>query len=640
MSSGRGEGKEEIGSSWHGRSIDAAQSILNKNNPIPNVILRDEGETMPNSIMQGQAILETSGEGDDIDMFDAEIAKADSHSKSPAVVRPTSGGRSRSKRSGSSGLMSAQTVGALPEVKSVKSSALLNQQRAGSIGSSSGLGKSITSSASKHAQSKGEGGGVESKSGGGDRGGAKAVADPVPSPQGVRKLRPQSAQRRRPSLTPNLDIIPEARNVAAIAGEPVNPDHYQALNIGDVKNVSATCHDARRPLDLVIEHLLEASTNMTDSASVMGAGIGSDLFTDNNSGEAKAGGVSAGEAGEEAKGGQESSKSGGGSGRRPSFSSNGLLGETGGEDEEELDIDRIGHLKAPPHTGKSIGSSPGGLKGSLSMGNLNDIDHPSMAHTSLKVGAAGQISTSIAIAVKDAMGGGSISIPRNFPGLGALGGASREGSRPSSSSRNRQRMFWCSTGLSTQTLHLTFFTGWNLHKVTLAASGVEQCVLYPKENDLPATVGREVQRKQGRGIIGANLGPARMGGTVGASSASAFPSLDEDREYAPAKGELGAASPSVGSRYNIEEDYNDQDSTSESESDDGSSSRYGAGGRGGRGRGRRTHALQLETFEFTFGNLIEASRSVKCINLAFTLKPGADFMVVKALSIGASPGEL
>ena len=210
-----------------------------------------------------------------------------------------------------------------------------------------------------------------------------------------------------------------------------------------------------------------------------------------------------------------------------------------------------------------------------------------------------------------------------------------------SSSRHRQRMFWCSTGLSTHTLYLAFFTGWNLHKVCVLASGVEQCVLYPRDSELPVTVG---QRKQGRGIIGANLGPVRVGaGTAaGASSATAFPSLDEDREYAPAKGEgITGSSPSLGPRYNIEEDYYDQDSTSESESEDGGSSRF-VGGRVGRKSRRRSHGSQhqLEQFEFTFGNLIDDSKSVKCFNLSFSLKSGADFMVVKALTIGASPGEL
>ena len=42
------------------------------------------------------------------------------------------------------------------------------------------------------------------------------VAEPVP--QGGRKMRPQSAQRRRPSLTPNLDIIPEFGGKGGSAG--------------------------------------------------------------------------------------------------------------------------------------------------------------------------------------------------------------------------------------------------------------------------------------------------------------------------------------------------------------------------------------------------------------------------------------
>lgn len=209
-------------------------------------------------------------------------------------------------------------------------------------------------------------------------------------------------------------------------------------------------------------------------------------------------------------------------------------------------------------------------------------------------------------------------------------------------------MFWSSTGLASHTLFLSFFTGWNLHKVFLIAAGVEESVLYPRESELPPTLAREQHRKQGRGIIGANLGPVRaIGGTIGASSGGAFPSLDEDREYAPAKGEetntgFESRSPVVQARYNIEEDYcNDQDSTSESESEDAGNSRFSAGRttKGARRAARRSQ-LQFEQFEFTFGNLIEASKSVKCINLTLTCKPSADFIIVKALSIGASPGEL
>jgi hypothetical protein len=102
------------------------------------------------------------------------------------------------------------------------------------------------------------------------------------------------------------------------------------------------------------------------------------------------------------------------------------------------------------------------------------------------------------------------------------------------------------------------------------------------------------------------------------------------------------------SRYNLEEDYlegqYDSASGTESETDDnisGGSTCYSRGG--DRGSRKRRHQLELELFEFNLGSSSSSSssnRTAKSLTLTMTAKPGVDFMILKAISILASPGDL
>ena len=181
--------------------------------------------------------------------------------------------------------------------------------------------------------------------------------------------------------------------------------------------------------------------------------------------------------------------------RNPSFSSNGLLAEAGDEEVDDMDIDRIGHLKvARPRVGGYMGGREGGMTGSKSLASLDQMtdlqgdeekdgkgEGPATATTlTLTPTTTGLVSTHITTKgltdrVEAARGGlASKSSSRE---------GSVSGSRPGSSHRRPGRMLWMSTGLCTHSLTIGLFTRWNLHKITFVVSGVESIVVTAQDRE-------------------------------------------------------------------------------------------------------------------------------------------------------------
>ena len=229
-----------------------------------------------------------------------------------------------------------------------------------------------------------------------------------------------------------------------------------------------------------------------------------------------------------------------------------------------------------------------------------------------------------------------------------------------------------STGLCTHSLTIGLFTRWNLHKITFVVSGVESIVVTAQDRE---GINNVVKPQQASDLTSTDprveasyVGQVRVlglaSGSMAGHVAASFPSVNEDREYAP-----GLHEGEVQSRYNIEDYANvegeDSDTGTESGDDGGSgagagfrgrgsSGKYGAGSRR-RGSGHRT-GVELQHFDLTLdsshrhvvggnarlvpGMQKDGSLLAKNIIITFRLKPGFDFIVVKAIRIVASINDL
>lgn len=613
--------------------MSSTEILLKHNNPLPNVVNRNTVDTLSAVSKGPSAIL--IGEGNEIEIMEKVDSEVTGVNLRSTVYRPTSANKSRpmDQEKGERNMVkNSPRVG--------QRSALLTETHSSAYDADA---KSSQTFPSSPVRSRGDVELKNSTSSHSSTTGGKHGGDPVP--QGGRKMRPQSAQRRRPSLTPNLDIIPEVGpkcGPAGVAGAAVPPhssaaprgmsNEIQALNIGDVKSVGATSWDPRWPLELLLEKILEApltGTGAIESGSGSNGGGGLSGHLERMFAEAKdrdAVHVRSAQS-EEMKLSQMESvltdaEDGGGaeSGRDTaldfnipkltrnlSFSSNGLLPEAGEEEADDTDIDRISHLKA----GKS--KVTGGMTANRSMPSLGgaavaaDCDTvkeskeggPPSANTAtnLQLNATGLISTHISMG--GSMPGGDLVRGLADRGL-ASRSSSREGSvsdsRPGSSHRRPDRMVWMSTGLATHSLTIGLFAHWNLHKITFVVSGVESIEVASQDRENINNTGAP-PKADGPRVEATFVGNVRMpgyaSGTMGVAAQS-FPSLSEDKEYTPGPDAdmMGSAEgqSSLYPRYNIEEYANveGEDSDTGTESDDGASTGGGGGGysSGGRGRGR------------------------------------------------------